>query len=1441
MNSNPDAFYPHGLSQLIFDLILRLLLGQIQRLYIICIYFFFTYLSHLLTTEKFFYCRDYVFTARGKDIKKNWPFSPKNLQLCLKHGLKDPLPPFQPLDTVRNLSIERCVVETNPFEKQNTRKSGEEPSGSNDHVVLESSSDAHSNHNLAGTCIDNSSCRSGEHGSGLPSTTASVSQSDIDSVLINKKSSLPLETDTSVEASAEVQATGKIRKTENTTRPSGKKCRLIVKFGAHSDRSSIEDITSNCTMLSESMASKVCPVCKTFSSSSNTTLNAHIDQCLSDESTPKWTVDSKLTRHRIKPRKTRLMVDVYATAKPCTLEELDRRNGTSWATASNIPRQDSGKLEISDEGKKQKISSTIPKDTGDVGAVYFDANGTKIRILSKPNDAPLVSKVGDDPGPNKAFKGSKGSKFLSTKKKRRQSLKHNKYLKLAPQSRKLFSHKTRSSMINGGQEGCCGVSESCKNEGSHVPRQVKSSDSRNFRERVCSKQAGLSRKPDNQDRHQPSNCKRYVTMDLQVPSDQPHQGDPVVERNCVRRLKNLSENPISSPEKCEKTEKPVYEAPSDMVEREHSLGRKRVRSSLSGARIHNKVELRPLKQNANQLSKDHPHLDRHHMARSMNSGGNCSSSLSKKVIDIDANSNPNSPVTATTPISDRSFAFKCFRSSPKKNLPSASSRPSMVKSGSNLVKNHLTTESQLHFMEEIDEEESWGPESDQECDLVHDGAKNQCGRKEITKEMSFGGSSIQGAQSGEQRGRRSVSRGEESMALKSLHSEPRYYDNDEMENTGSSARGSENILDRVDGLESIEETVTSLSQPVETKFNELSNLSMNRSNSLQTNEDYSRPLCGGEELANLTEPGLVGKPHMFCAEVSDGIIGQTANMGGELDSDAAQVNSFPEVDPIPIPGPPGSFLPSPRDMGSDDFQGNSSLTTSRIQSSQDQLDLVDGDSSDSPISAVSTISNSVEAKSDLKYAEPLAFVDAPAVLENYRSGYSTTKSEPLAENGAAFPHSSTGLDRTLEGEKLRVHRISFEKRPLIFKNDDQPCCCQRKDRSSQGFALNYQESQLLRQRTMGSMLVPATGMQIAANQNISPDNLDARPETTSRSSSASLGSEQMVLPVMKLSADPIPFNGFPDAGVKLSASNDRDSATPSSSNPVLRLMGKNLMVVNKEEDKSVPLGQAQSFAQSDCPTPKFPTTPGISPSNMGNQAGMPFHHTMPQSSLIFDQHPKDLVGQSFDVQFTNGYRNHANLGTPPQFPAGMFFDERMDCGLTTSMEFYKYECDYNLPAQLNRLKNKPGPAATYDMEKVATLDGRHRNGDSAVSSKQVIIIDDEPESETTKFADIAKHFEGSRESPLIPAGISMPLVPNHSIRHRNPFSRYHSEGALLGDPTMVQNKNFNAIPSGRANTVPVRWDCSLEGSGVPQRAPLMAVSPSRGHLRPAVYYSPSLS
>ncbi|KAG4186164.1 hypothetical protein ERO13_A08G026000v2 [Gossypium hirsutum] len=1174
-----------------------------------------------------FSIRDYVFNGRSKDINRNWPFSSESLQLVLKHGMKDPLPPFQHLDIVRNQPEETHVVETNPTEKQRSTR----------HGILDSY--------------------------------------DIDSVLVDKQS-ISVEEGSSAQVKAIVAL--KSQKTEKTTKPSGKKCRLIVKFGGHSDCSSTEDIASNCSVVSESMGSKVCPVCKSFSSSSNTTLNAHIDQCLSVESTSKWTVDSKLTRHKIKPRKTKLLVDIYATAKSYTLEELDRRNGRSWALASNI--SDFEGLEMCDEGKKKRTNSqNNGEGTVDLGAVYVDANGTKLRILSKVNDVPVlvplppVSKHGDDLGPSyKSLKIGKGSK-----KKRCHALKHHKYLKHAPQCRKNCSHKTPPSMIVGGREGYREEEDSCKSVEPCVLKQIKSNDTRNFKERVCYKQEGLSRKPNNQEKN----------GDLRFQSDQSHEGGRVVERNCVRKLKHSSKNPFSSPRKCARIEKPVYEAPV-ICRKECSLGMKRVRSALFQASMQNKVEksLHQREQNAKQsISEDRPCLDDDHTMRSLNSNENCTSSLSEMMVDIDANSNPDSPIAdTTTTISHQFSAPKCFSFSLQKKKMSASSRSSMVESGSNLVTKHSTRENRLHFMAEIDEAIARDYEADQECKLVHDDAKNQ---------------------------------------------------------------RSEDILDKLDGLESVEETITSLTQSLGTKPGKLSNIPKNISDSFQTNGDYTGPLCGGEGLVFPTELNLVDKPNMFCAEVGLNIIGQAANVG-ELDSDVAQSKSFLEVDPILIPGPPGSFLPSPRDMGSDDFQGNAS-TANQIRSFRDQLDLVDGDSSDSPLSVLSTMSNSMEARFDLKYEEPLAFLGAPAAMEKDRSGYSTAKSDPLVENGVAVEHTSPGQEKTFEGEKFRVPLISIEKKPFFSKNDDQPCCCQTKERSFQGFALNYHESQLLRRRTMASVMVPAIRMQNGANPGFGPNNLAARPETFSLTSNAELGSEQMVPPVMKPPLGPIPFKGCPDGGVKLSGHDVCDSASPSSSNPVLRLMGKNLMVVNKEEEASMPLCQGQPCARSD----------------NRDQDEMPFHHAMSPCSMIFNQNPNDLVERTFDAYSTNGYRNRATLATPPQttpqLPVGLFLDEHRHHSFSTSMEPYKLL-----------------PTARYNMEKVSTLDCKDRSEESVVCSKEVIVIDDDPKNESNKTTDIAKRSEVSRDTH----GISKPLVRNHSITNH----RY---------PVVIQNNNFHGITS----------------------------------------------
>ena len=380
--------------------------------------------------------------------------------------MKDVLPPFQPLDAVRNQVCMRCTVDNAQSICNNSIEAEPAASEPADDAVLDSFNYVTQRRRpkeikLPSTCVDTiTSCRSGESNL-FPSTTTSVCQSEIEQpVPAIKSTTTPLQTDTSLEAvSAEVEAEpaaprAASHKTQTVARSSGKsKCKLIVKFGSHSDRSSTEDIASNCTTQSETMASKICPVCKTFSSSSNTTLNAHIDQCLSvEESTPKWTVDSKLTRHRIKPRKTRLMVDIYATALPCTLEDLDRRNGSNWASPSSfpIPDPESDKSDMPvEETTKHRVSHVPPDDRPshiDVGDVYIDANGIKLRILSKSDDAPPVSKVIEHLRPRKPFKGGKGSKFLSARKKKRRASKFSKYLKLA-QNKKLRSSKALSSQV----------------------------------------------------------------------------------------------------------------------------------------------------------------------------------------------------------------------------------------------------------------------------------------------------------------------------------------------------------------------------------------------------------------------------------------------------------------------------------------------------------------------------------------------------------------------------------------------------------------------------------------------------------------------------------------------------------------------------------------------------------------------------------------------------------------------------------------------------------------------------------------------------------------------------------------------------------------------------------------------------------------------------------
>jgi hypothetical protein len=125
--------------------------------------------------------------------------------------------------------------------------------------------------------------------------------------------------------------------------------------------------------------------------------------------------------------------------------------------------------------------------------------------------------------------------------------------------------------------------------------------------------------------------------------------------------------------------------------------------------------------------------------------------------------------------------------------------------------------------------------------------------------------------------------------------------------------------------------------------------------------------------------------------------------------------------------------------------------------------------------------------------------------------------------------------------------------------------------------------------------------------------------------------------------------------------------------------------------------------------------------------------------------------------------------------------------------------------------------------------------------KEIIIIDDVPESQTVVMSDITKYNEGWRERQVFPSGISVPTIPIYNMTNVNPFTCYQSqEHPPIGGTPVAHNGSFHASTTRLVNTSPVRWGCPPDGPGALQMNPFVAASNSSGHLRSAsLYYSPS--
>ncbi|PSR85443.1 Dentin sialoprotein [Actinidia chinensis var. chinensis] len=1256
-----------------------------------------------------FSIRDYVFSSRSKDIKTNWPFSQKNLQLCLNYGLKELLPPFHPIEVVRNLSNERCAVETSLIENENIQNSDGEVRGPTDHCVSKASSDSGCNQKkLAVDCENIGS--GGSEGDKQVSLAENSLKSHSDRTHFAGLESNPLP-----EALAAKLETSGPSTSQSTNQHAVKKCRLIVKVGTTgSDPNSNGDLAGNCVAFSETMASKVCPVCKNFSSSSNTTLNAHIDQCLSLESTMKWTPDSRVVKHRIKPRKMRLMVDIYETAPRCTLEDLDRRNGTNWAMNSSFPTQENVEC---GEGEKQRVSQVNFKDKGDEGAVYIDANGTKVRILSKFNDASLVLKNEADLGPRKPWKGGRGSKLISTYKKKHQSQKHLKYLKLDQQSKQYRSSKPRRpAEVCGERDRNFPLKEDCRKEESPTQRfkaqeQIKTNDSGTMMKWACSKRTSLLKRHGHREGLQQVGCN--FRQELAVGSDQSSLGDSYMERSCFGKRPNSYESPLSSPESSKRMETSSLKTPSSELNEEPTV-RKRVGFSSFGSQVRGMERfLEPPQRSVKQLRIDSALGDGSRMDFANNTPY-----LGKESVDVNAGSVQNSPrdVCSDLSRSHRGFSSKATTkfSSLRKHYLSVS-QSSMSKSKYKLNKKFSSPK-------KLDKEVVTLPSKVVGKHNTHEKhAENQYQVEEITGKVSLGKCSVLRALS--------ISQDEESMLLKS----PSECQSQEVgNNIDSSARVGRDLDDTFDGTRSGRKGFQThgdytligpldsdlggnASKSLDLEFHKLASPSNGLSTSFQS-VAFKRALPGAETPSCPTNQSFSDEEEMFCVDVGTG-----------MDSKDGPGNYFSEVDPIPIPGPPGSYLPSPRDMGSEDLQGNSSITTSRVQSSEDHHDLVDRDSSDSPVSAMSTISNSTIPRCDSKSSEK-----------------SAASHDAVAENNAPVPQTMTVQAERINLDESKINAIVPEKGPISFRND-QPCCCSRKEGTSPGVSLNFQESQLLRRRILGN--------QLTCDTNRRPNGLNSAPEVVSLGNFPNSGSEKVVLPVTRSAVGPVSVNGSAGLALKSPVYGECDSASPSASNPVLRLMGKNLMVVNRDENVTEQCIPTQSSFLKDHQNPQFQTLSRVSPGNIQNDDFPSFYHMARQQPIVSSQNQCNL---GFEPKLSNSFGSYVAPKTPQtssHASAGVFLSKT-----------------------------------------------QHRNADFTTNPmKEIIIIDDTHDREADNVSAVdAPKFDGTRENRVSSAGVSIPMAANYNSRHVNPLYSYQpqdSSSPYSGSHMVRKSTSFQMPPS----------------------------------------------
>ncbi|KAH9602283.1 hypothetical protein KSS87_015444 [Heliosperma pusillum] len=994
-----------------------------------------------------FSIRDYVFSARNKDINTNWPFSEKNLQLCLKHGVKNVLPPFQPLDSFRDSSVKRCLVEKSiSSEESNLNK---RPSVMRIHPIRATAINRCWNQEFVEGFRDLDSFPSVREKDLAFQTTSIICQSEVGSV---STSNLPLSEVVSDEHEAAASAANKTK--SSVSHVFDKKRGAASKLPVNSRRATPEDITSACTAPSEATATKICPVCENFSSSSNTTLNAHIDQCLSSQSSPNWMKNSKLVNPRIKPRKMRSMVDICATAPRCTLEDLDRRNGSNWAVNLDTTSLDTG-LRI--EGSNHRVSSRYIVNNCDDDSVYIDSSGRKIRILSKFNETVQSSlpKPRRDPKVRKQSKRGKRSNLFSASRKRR-LVKHLKYLRLTRHKKHLLSLKVKEH-----------IAKIRLKYGNIVKKAIKVFLNYSCASNVMWNSIAV--------------LNVYKLMHVHHP-----QACAAEKATCAGHERHMKHQPLGSLGKELKAQEQKNQiVPETSGRCTSSFAKKsdpettttfcrydlRMRSdhTVTGRKVAKKLSHFPKKMLCSiQQSMRAEHRSLGSCGKTMPSPPLKSKFQDKQIILL--------PLEFRAPGFNGESTKDCMWKSLDSGSTPVPSLEKEIKIQSNAVLNtgscKLIHSCRTNPFEEI-----------RSCNLETDARSTDTGEQSGAK---------QGCSQGGLR---------DTDSFSECAGDTRC--NYGFAGSAETKHGRKEIDDPVLSTRlAIEETDISLNPSSDPELQKVADVCSLLSSTMQCTNKFQSPLFQGESKGYLLQHDPMEEQMLYRDE--------SATERSELKMGSGNFH----IDPILIPGPPGSDLPSFSDMGSEDLQTSSS---SLENSFGDGDNVVNGDSSDSLFSAASSIFN-LGVTNEHVYQ---GWLGASSPMDTLTV---------FSQSTAVKTEKGVIVNDLKEGE-----------------GRSQQCCCSRKEAIPWSAAMNIQESELLGQRMSSLVAFPG--------EKYTYSSLTKWPYGQDITICRSIESEKLVNSG-HTSHQNITSVQSPRIG-------DSDSSTPA---PILRLMGKDLMVVNNEED-----------------------------------------------------------------------------------------------------------------------------------------------------------------------------------------------------------------------------------------------------------------------------------